>query len=118
MPTLSRSWRYKCAYTLCSPPTRRIILPISRQDPAKNSPYNRVPPERDAVGRTAVEDFVHHLTRAERSPLTITNYRCDLAAFACWFRDTTGDELTPALITPTDLRDYKGFQEQPPENVR
>jgi integrase/recombinase XerC len=61
------------------------------------------------VGRTAVEDFVHHLTRAERSPLTIKNYRCDLAAFARWFRDTTGDELTPALITPTDLRDYKRF---------
>jgi hypothetical protein len=27
------------------------------------------------VGRTAVEDFAHHLTRAERSPLTIKNYR-------------------------------------------
>jgi site-specific recombinase XerD len=61
------------------------------------------------VGRPAVEDFVHHLTRAERSPLTIKNYRCDLAAFASWFRDTTGDELTPAHITPTDLRDYKRF---------
>jgi hypothetical protein len=56
-----------------------------------------------------MEDFVHHLTRAERSPLTIKNYRCDLVAFACWFRDTTEDELTPALITPTDLRDYKHF---------
>jgi site-specific recombinase XerD len=100
---------YKYAYTLCSPQTRRIILPTSRQDPAKNSPYNRAPSERSAVGRTAVEDFVHHLTRAERSPLTIKNYRCDLAAFARWFRDTTGDELTPALITPTDLRDYKRF---------
>ena len=43
------------------------------------------------------------------SPLTIKNYRCDLAAFARWFRDTTGDELTPAHITPTDLRDYKRF---------
>jgi integrase/recombinase XerC len=56
-----------------------------------------------------MEDFVHHLTRAERSPLTIKNYCCDLAAFARWFRDMTGDELTPALITPTDLRDYKRF---------
>jgi site-specific recombinase XerD len=109
MPTLSRSWRYNSAYTLCSPQTGRIILPTSRQDPAKNSPYNRAPPERNAVERTAVEDFVHHLTRAERSPLTIKNYRCDLAAFATWFRDTTGEELTPALITPTDLRDYKRF---------
>jgi site-specific recombinase XerD len=61
------------------------------------------------VGRTVLEDFAHHLTRVERSPLTITNYRCDLAAFARWFRDTDGDELTPAHITPTDLRDYKRF---------
>jgi site-specific recombinase XerD len=61
------------------------------------------------VERTVVEDFAHHLTRTERSPLTIKNYRCDLVAFARWFRDTTGDELTPALITPTDLRDYKRF---------
>jgi hypothetical protein len=61
------------------------------------------------VGRHVVEDFVHHLTRAERCPLTIKNYPCDLAAFARWFRDTTGDELTPAHITPTDLRDYKRF---------
>jgi site-specific recombinase XerD len=49
------------------------------------------------VGRTALEDFAHHLARAERSPLTIKNYRCDLAAFASWFRDTTGDELTPVV---------------------
>ena len=61
------------------------------------------------MGRTVLEDFVHHLTRAERSPLTIKNYRCDLAAFGSWFRDTTADELTLALITPTALRDYKRF---------
>jgi site-specific recombinase XerD len=61
------------------------------------------------VGRTALEDFAHHLAREERSPLTIKTYRCDLAAFARWFRDTTGDELTPALVTLTDLRDYKHF---------
>jgi site-specific recombinase XerD len=61
------------------------------------------------VGRTAVGDFAHHLARAERSPLTIKNYRGDLEAFARWFRDTTGDELTPGHVTPTDLRDYKRF---------
>jgi site-specific recombinase XerD len=30
-------------------------------------------------------------------------------AFATWFRDTNGEELTPAQITPTDLRAYKRF---------
>jgi site-specific recombinase XerD len=61
------------------------------------------------VGLTVIEDFVHHLARAERSPLTIKNYHCDLTAFATWFRDTNEGELTPAQITPTDLRDYKRF---------
>jgi len=75
----------------------------------ENSPYNIAPSERSAVVRTAVEDFVHYLTRAERSPLTTKNCRCDLAAFASWLKDMNGDELTPALITPTDLRDYKRF---------
>jgi site-specific recombinase XerD len=50
-----------------------------------------------------------HRPWAARSPLTIKNYRGDLAAFARWFRDANGDELTPAHITPTDLRDYKRF---------
>jgi site-specific recombinase XerD len=58
---------------------------------------------------TALEEFAHHLARAERSPLTIKNYRGDLMAFATWFRETTGEELTPADITPTDLRTYKRF---------
>ena len=52
------------------------------------------------MGRTALEDFAHHLARAERSPLTIKNYRCDLAAFARWFWDTTGEELTPGPHHP------------------
>jgi site-specific recombinase XerD len=61
------------------------------------------------VGLTVVEDFAHDLARAERSPLTIKNYRGDLMAFATWFRDTNGEELTPGHITPTDLRAYKRF---------
>jgi site-specific recombinase XerD len=58
---------------------------------------------------TCVEQFARYLARAERSPLTIKNYLCDLAAFATWSRETNEDELAPAHITPTDLRDYKRF---------
>jgi site-specific recombinase XerD len=61
------------------------------------------------VGRTDVEDFADDLARVERSPLTIKNYRGDLLAFATWFREATGEELTPAHITPADLRAYKRF---------
>jgi integrase/recombinase XerC len=61
------------------------------------------------VGRTCVEDFADDLARAKRSLLTIKNYRGDLRAFATWFRQANGEELTPTHITPTDLRAYKRF---------
>jgi hypothetical protein len=48
------------------------------------------------MGLTVVEDFAHYLARAERNPLTIKNYRGDLIAFATWFMDTNGEELTPS----------------------
>jgi hypothetical protein len=50
------------------------------------------------VGRTCVEDFADDLAHAERSLLTIKNYRGDLMAFATWFRHANGEELTPTHI--------------------
>jgi site-specific recombinase XerD len=35
-----------------------------------------------------IESFAGFLAQAERSPLTIKNYRGDLAAFATWFEET------------------------------
>ncbi|MBK6426128.1 MAG: site-specific integrase [Blastocatellia bacterium] len=55
----------------------------------------------------SIEAFAAHLSQAERSPLTIVNYRCDLRAFAAWFVETNGETFEPAKITPTDLREYK-----------
>ena len=51
--------------------------------------------------------------QAERSPLTIKNYRSDLRAFAAWFEATNGDPFKPAKITPTDLREYKPWMVTP-----
>lgn len=46
---------------------------------------------------------------AERRPVTIKNYLCDLKYFEKWFEQKTEQKLTPERITPTDLRDYKHF---------
>jgi len=42
----------------------------------------------------------HHTRRA---------YRRDLADFAAWFRDTTGEVPAPGLVTRADLRDWRDF---------
>ena len=55
------------------------------------------------------QQFVAHLQERERSPHTIKGYVLDIDGFACWFVDTNGDELSPELITPIDLREYKQF---------
>src|SRR5512143_1283281 len=54
-----------------------------------------------------IERFARFLAQAERSPLTIKNYRGDLAAFAAWFEQVNGEAMAPAKVTPTDLRQYK-----------
>ena len=52
-------------------------------------------------------DFASFLEEAERSPVTIKNYLCDLKYFEKWFFQKTDSIFSPDLITPTDLRDYK-----------
>jgi len=54
-------------------------------------------------------DFARFLEEAERSPVTIKNYLCDLKYFEKWFFQKTDSILSPDLITPTDLRDYKQY---------
>src|SRR3954451_1167529 len=53
------------------------------------------------------ETFASFLVQAERSPLTIKNYRGDLAAFAAWFEEVNGEPMAPAKVTSTDLRQFK-----------
>ena len=50
-----------------------------------------------------VDRFARFLAQSEHSPLTIKNYRSDLAAFAAWFEGANGEPMEPARITPTDL---------------
>jgi len=54
-----------------------------------------------------IDRFGRFLAQSEHSPLTIKNYRSDLAAFAAWFEGANGEPMEPAGITPTDLRQFK-----------
>jgi integrase/recombinase XerC len=54
-------------------------------------------------------DFALFLEEAERTPVTIKNYLCDLDYFVKWFELHTDASLRPDQITPTDLRDYKHY---------
>ena len=55
----------------------------------------------------SIQPFLDHLRCAERSPLTVRSYVSDLAGFSAWFEAANGDVLAPALVTPTDLREFK-----------
>ncbi len=56
-----------------------------------------------------IDDFVAELQRQDASPATVRNYTADLRAFARWFPDASGEAFTARAVTPTDLRDYRGF---------
>jgi len=45
----------------------------------------------------------------ERSPHTIRAYLSDVRLFGRWFEQTNANELNPQRVTPTDLREYRGY---------
>lgn len=49
------------------------------------------------------------LRRQEASAATVRNYGADLRAFARWFRDSVGEDFGARAVTPTDLREYRGY---------
>jgi integrase/recombinase XerC len=51
--------------------------------------------------------FCRFLERAERSPLTIRNYRGDLESLANWFECQNTERFSVGKLTTTDLREYK-----------
>jgi integrase/recombinase XerC len=56
-----------------------------------------------------IEEFLGRLGQEEAAAKTVANYKSDLSLFARWFRDTTGEEFSAAAVTPTDLREYRGY---------
>ena len=53
--------------------------------------------------------FLADLERQETAPKTRTAYRLDLLHFASWFAQTVGETFKPEAITPTDVREYRGY---------
>jgi len=51
--------------------------------------------------------FTDWLQEQDRSPRTIRAYTVALRDFAAWFSESTGKELTPAHITPLDVKAYR-----------
>ena len=56
-----------------------------------------------------VDRFLKDLERQEASPRTRASYRLDLLHFFRWFEQTVGDATTPEAVTPTDVREYRGY---------
>jgi site-specific recombinase XerD len=57
----------------------------------------------------SISHFISHLNCLDRSPNTIQAYKLDLRQFEKWFEATNDRELSPALITPTDIREFKHY---------
>src|SRR3954470_24669314 len=53
--------------------------------------------------------FLQDLERQESSPQTRRAYQLDLLHFANWFAQSVGETFSPEAVTPTDVREYRGY---------
>jgi integrase/recombinase XerC len=65
--------------------------------------------DRQGSADQVVGRFLEDLERQETSPKTRAAYRLDLLHFAGWFTPTVGEAFSPEAITPTDVREYRGY---------
>src|SRR5215212_9828822 len=56
-----------------------------------------------------VDRFLQDLARQETSPQTRRAYQLDLLDFASWLARTVGETFSPEAVTPTDVREYRGY---------
>ena len=56
-----------------------------------------------------IRQFLDDLGRQELTTKTITSYRLDLLSFADWFLASVGQAFAAGAVTPTDIRDYRGY---------
>src|ERR1700757_146089 len=75
---------------------------------SRTTPALLLPPT-TAVESPEVASFVEELRRQETAPKTWQNYRSDLACFGRWFIGVNDEAFTAAAVTPTDIREYRGF---------
>src|SRR5436305_8283005 len=56
-----------------------------------------------------VASFIEELRCQETAAKTWQNYCSDLVCFGRWFAGTNDEPFTAAAVTPTDIREYRGF---------
>ncbi len=56
-----------------------------------------------------MEQYETYLRQKDVAPLTLRNYLSCLRLFARWYRETTGERLTPQRLTPSDVREYRQY---------
>lgn len=56
-----------------------------------------------------LSDFAESLRLEDKADNTVVSYMRDLKHFACWFRQTNGEEFTIDGITPMDVKDYRRY---------
>ena len=56
-----------------------------------------------------MQDFQNYLLNLGLATTTVTSYLGDLRVFSEWFYQTNGQQLTPAVLTMTDLREYRAW---------
>ena len=54
-----------------------------------------------------IEAFLQFLQTEDRADRTIDGYARDLEKFLNWFKQTTGRQPQPTIITPLDIREYR-----------
>jgi hypothetical protein len=58
-----------------------------------------------------IDRFARFLAQSEHSPLTIKNYRSDLAAFAAWFEGANGEPMELGLRPHEVMSDTAGYSD-------
>ena len=56
-----------------------------------------------------LETYTKHLQTIGKSPHTTKAYAHDLAGFAQWFAQTTGEPFDPQAIGPRDIAAYRSY---------
>jgi len=54
-------------------------------------------------------DFADALAREDKAERTIENYLRDLRQFVHWFAQSNGQDFSPTLLTPMDVKDYRRY---------
>jgi site-specific recombinase XerD len=58
---------------------------------------------------TFIDQYRDHIARVGKSAHTVKAYNRDVGAFALWWVRNTGQEFSPQVVDPRDIREYRGY---------